>query len=93
MNDSPSDVVAKTGVMSALSQVMSGIGFVAMLFGAVLLVFALISEFSGDDGPFEFGEVATAAGLLINGLLLAGIGQIVKAFRSIAINCAVIAAK
>jgi hypothetical protein len=78
MNDSPSDVVAKTGVMSALSQVMSGIGFVAMLFGAVLLV---------------FGEVATAAGLLINGLLLAGIGQIVKAFRSIAINCAVIAAK
>ena len=93
MNDSPSDIAAKTGVMSALSPVMSGLGFVAMLFGAVLLVFALISEFSGDDGAFEFGEVATAAGLLINGLLLAGIGQIVKAFRSIAINCAVIAAK
>ena len=93
MNDSPNDVAAKTGVMSALAQVMSGIGFVAMLFGAVLLVIALISEFSGDEGEFEFGEVATAAGLLINGLLLAGIGQIVKAFRSIAINCAVIAAK
>ena len=93
MNDSPNDVAAKTGVMSALAQVMSGIGFVAMLFGAVLLVIALISEFSGDEGEFEFGEVATAAGLLINGLLLAGIGQIVKAFRSIAINCAVIASK
>jgi hypothetical protein len=93
MNDSPNDVAAKTGVMSALAQVMSGIGFVAMLFGAVLLIIALISEFSGDDGVFEFGEVATAAGLLINGLLLAGIGQIVKAFRSIAINCAVIASK
>ena len=93
MNDSPNDVAAKTGVMSALSQVMSGLGFVAMLFGAVLLIIALISEFGGDDGKFEFREAAVAAGLMIDGLLLAGIGQIIKAFRSIAINCAVIAAK
>jgi hypothetical protein len=46
-----------------------------MLFGAVLLVIALITEFSGGDDLFEFGEVAVAASLPIDGLLQSGLGQ------------------
>ena len=93
MNESPKDVAGKTGVLSVLAQVMTGLGFVTMLIGAALVVVALIQEIGGDDGEFQIAEVLSSAYLLLMGLFLAGNGQLLMAIRSIAINTAVTAEK
>jgi hypothetical protein len=93
MNESPKDVASKTGVLSVLAQVMTGLGFITMLVGGALVGVALIQELGGDDGEFQVGEVLGAAYLLLMGLFLAGNGQLLTAIRSIAINTAVTAEK
>lgn len=93
MNESSKDVASKTNVLSVLAQVMTGLGFVTMLLGGVLVGVALVQELGGDDGEFQVGEVLGAAYLMLMGLFLAGNGQLLTAIRSIAINTAVTAEK
>jgi hypothetical protein len=94
MNQSPSKVASYTGTLSVLAQVMTGLGFITMIIGGVVLALDLIGEFSASMDEKEGFAVAILSGsILLNGLLVAGLGQALMAIRSIAINCAVIAEK
>ena len=59
-----------------------------------MLALDLIGEFSASVDEKQGFLTALGSGvLLLNGLLIAGLGQLLMAIRAIAINCAVIAEK
>ena len=85
---SSSAVEQRTNLLSGFAQVLTALGFVVIILGAVLLIITLIQEFGGDDTEFQTMEVVESAALLFYGLMLAGIGSGLQAIRSIAVNCA-----
>ncbi|MEE2681594.1 MAG: hypothetical protein VX641_04400 [Planctomycetota bacterium] len=94
MTESPKKVNSYTGTLSVLAQIMTGLGFITMILGGVVLVLALIAEIAaGADEKQGLAFVLGSGAMLLYGLLVAGLGQLLMAIRSIAINCAVIAEK
>ncbi len=94
MTESSKKVASQTGTLNVLAQIMTGLGFITMILGAVVLALDLIGEFSATEDAKEGFGVALASGMILfNGLVLAGLGQLLMAIRSIAVNCAVIAEK
>jgi hypothetical protein len=93
MAQSSSDISKGTQVMSLFAQILSGLGFVLIIIGAVLIIMDLFQEFAGEDGEFEMATAFASAGIMFYGMMLAALGQALTALRSIAINCAVIAEK
>ena len=81
-------VVKQTNLLSGFAQVLTGLGFVVIILGVVVLVVTLIQEVTGEDGVFQIMEVVESAAVLFYGLMLAGIGSGLQALRSIAVNCA-----
>ena len=94
MSQSPKKVASQTGTLYVLAQIMTGLGFITMILGGVVLALDLIGEFSATMDDKQGFMVALGSGaMLLNGLVIAGLGQVLMAIRSIAINCAVIAEK
>lgn len=94
MTESPKAVSSYTGTLSVLAQIMTGLGFITMILGGVVLALDLIGEFAAvADEKKGFGVALASGAILLNGLVLAGLGQLLMAIRSIAINTAVIAEK
>lgn len=94
MTVSSAKISSQTGTLSILAQVMTGLGFITMIIGGVVLAMDLIGEFSSSmDDKQGFGVAILSGSILLNGLLVAGLGQVLMAIRAIAINCAVIAEK
>lgn len=92
MNCNQVSVTKVTGTMSVLGQILTAIGIVGVLLGAVSLVAGLYTEFVdlGDSASPIFGVEGALMGatMLFWGLALAAGGATLHAIRSIAINCA-----
>ncbi len=93
MTESSSAISSKTQVMGLFAQILSGLGFVLIIAGSVLLIVDLIQEFRGENEGFEMATAFASAGVMFYGMMTAAIGQALTALRSIAVNCATIAAK
>ena len=91
--DTPESFASSSNIMLVLAQILTGLGMAAMLIGAAVLVIALVQEIGGDDGAFQIMEVVASGSLLFDGLVVAGVGQALRAIRSIAISTAAMAAK
>ena len=96
MSNTSTDISKGTQVMGLFAQILSGLGFVLIIIGAAVLIIDLIQEFStilGNDGELQLMEALASASIMFYGMMLAAIGQALTALRSIAVNCAAIAAK
>ena len=96
MSNTSADISKGTQVMGLFAQILSGLGFVLIIIGAAVLIIDLIQEFStilGNDGELQLMEALASASIMFYGMMLAAIGQALTALRSIAVNCAAIAAK
>ena len=84
----------RTGTLSVLGQILTGLGVAVALLGAFSMVFGIISEFRevAMSSPM-FGLEATVAGvtMLLWGIVLSAAGGVLQAIRAIAVNCARIA--
>jgi hypothetical protein len=87
----------QTGTLSVLSQLLTAVGVVAVLFGIVSVLLGIMTEYylseSGIEDETRYGIEGLLSGIsmFLIGLALAGGGATLKAIRSIAINCARIA--
>ena len=93
MGKSAKDIASGTQVMGLFAQVLSGIGFVLIILGAVLLIIDLFEELRDEESGFELAAAITSGAIMLNGFMLAALGQALTALRSIAVNCATIAEK
>ena len=98
MGSSSTDIAKQTQVMGLFAQILSAFGFVLLIIGACLTVIYLVLEIIGGVGSaegdgFQIAEVMTSGGIMLNGILLVALGQVLKALRSIAMNCETMANK
>ena len=81
----------KTGTMSALAQILTGLGIVGVILGSVAMLFGLATEFAGMESDNSlYGVEGAIAGItmLLWGLAMSAAGATLHAVRSIAVNCA-----
>ncbi|MDG2291961.1 MAG: hypothetical protein P8L37_04820 [Phycisphaerales bacterium] len=101
MGSSSTDIAKGTQVMGLFAQILSALGFVLIIIGACLLIIDLYQEFSAigagpgseEEDGFEMASAIASGALMLNGMMLAAMGQALTALRSIAMNCATIANK
>ena len=94
MSDFSSESVQKrTNMLDLYSQIVTAVGFLVIILGAVLLVWTLIQEFGGEDGDFAVVEILTSLGTMLWGVALTAFGSGMAALRTIAVNCARMAEK
>lgn len=98
MGSSSTDIAKGTQVMGLFAQILSAFGFVLIIIGACLLIVDLYQEFRGgtgseEDDEFEMASAIASGAIMLNGMMLAALGQALTALRSIAMNCATIANK
>ncbi|MEE2826083.1 MAG: hypothetical protein VYE64_05605 [Planctomycetota bacterium] len=86
-------VQKRTNMLDLYSQIVTAVGFLVIVVGALLLVWSLIQELGGEDGGFQIMEVVTSAGTMLWGVALTAFGSAMAALRTIAVNCARIAEK
>ncbi|MEE2908374.1 MAG: hypothetical protein VX527_11170 [Planctomycetota bacterium] len=89
-------VKKQTGAVLVLSQVLRPLGFVAVVLGIVGIMIGLYLGFYGLNNNlemFNFEHVLTGTSLLFWGLILLAAASLLKASRSVAVNCARIAEK
>ncbi len=85
---SSQQVEKRTNMLGLYSQIMTAIGFVVIIVGAIILVSTLIQEFSGKDTGVQIAEVSAAVMVFVYGLALTALGSAMAALRTIAVNCA-----
>ncbi|MCH2182621.1 MAG: hypothetical protein MK108_11505 [Mariniblastus sp.] len=90
---STESVKSRTNMLDLYSQIVTAVGFLVIIVGAVLLVWTLIQEFGGEDGDFAIVETLTSLGTMLWGIALTAFGSGMAALRTIAVNCAQMAEK
>ena len=97
LNYDSKSVEKQTGTMSVLGQVLTALGILSVILGAVGLVVGLVTEIRdldlGESPVYGMAGVITGARMLFVGLALSAGGATLHAVRSIAINCARMAEK
>ena len=91
MNSDQTSVTKATGTMSVLGQILTAIGIIGVLLGALALVAGLYEEYLGSSNEepiFGVEGALMGATMLFWGLALSAGGATLHAIRSIAINCA-----
>ena len=81
----------RTGTMSALAQILTGLGIVGVILGTLFMITGLITEFRGmesDNSMYGFEGAIAGITMLMWGLAMSAGGATLHAVRSIAVNCA-----
>jgi len=81
----------RTGTMSALAQILTGLGIVGVILGAFGMVIGLVTEFRGmesNNSLYGFEGAIAGISMLLWGLVMSAGGATLHAVRSIAVNCA-----
>ncbi|MAT80281.1 MAG: hypothetical protein CMJ29_01375 [Phycisphaerae bacterium] len=94
MDQSSKQAASHTQALSGFAQLLTGIGFVVIIIGAVVLGLTLIGELSslGSEDEelrvFEFAAVVGSATTMIYGFMITALGQVLSCIRSMTINVA-----
>lgn len=81
-------VESRTNMLGLYAQLVSAVGFVVIIVGAVILVWTLVQEFSGEWTEVQASEVGGSVIVFVWGLALTATGSALAALRTIAVNCA-----
>ena len=94
MDQSSKQAASHTQALSGFAQLMTGIGFVVIIIGAVVLVMTIVEEFatlgglSEEEKKFEYLAVLASASTMVYGFMIAALGQVLSCIRSLTINVA-----
>ena len=84
-----SSVEKRTRMLGKFAQVVTAIGFVVIVIGAIILITSLIQELASSlDRQWGEADVMDPISYMLSGLGLTALGSGLSALRTIAVNCA-----